>query len=85
MNTTAIDYILKKLEIAADAMQFDIDGLECYRTLCQIVTDYHYDGIKPTAEQKMFVGETLENLCITLRLNYHILLDEAIAKAWGDK
>lgn len=83
MKTKAINYILKQIEIKADAIGYDIDANPDYCKVCQIVTDFEYDGIVPTLEQKQFCADTLDLLCAGLSLNYNQLLDEAIQKCYA--
>lgn len=82
MKTKAINYILKQIEIKADTVGYDIDANPDYCKVCQIVTDFEYDGIVPTLEQKQFCAETLDLLCAGLNLNYYGLLDEALKKCY---
>ena len=80
MNITAIDYILKRIEVAADSIGFVIDNCPTYCESCQIITDYQYEGIVPTYEQRVLIAETLETLCFLLKLDYLALMNEAMAK-----
>lgn len=82
MKTKAINYILKQIEIKADAIGYYIDANPDYCKVCQIVTDFEYDSIVPTLEQKQFCAETLDLLCAGLSLNYYGLLDEALKKCY---
>lgn len=84
MKTKAIDYIIKTIERKADAVGFNIDELANYRRMCQIVTDFDYDGKVPTFEEKAFCAETLQNLCSFFGIQYDVLLDEAIGKCYGE-
>ena len=83
MMTKAINYILKVIERKADAIGYDIDRNPDYCKVCQIVTDFEYDGTIPTIDQKQFCADTLNLLCAGLSLNYHNLLDEAIQKCYA--
>lgn len=83
MRAPIVDTMLKKLEIAADAQDFPIDASEPYKAMCQIVTDYVYDGIHPTTEQKQFIAETLRAAYTALGLDYEQTLDELIEKEWN--
>lgn len=83
MKTKAINYILKQIEIKADAISYDIDANPDYCKVCQIVTDFEYDGTVPTLDQKQFCAEIIETLCRGLSLNYHGLLDEALQKCYA--
>ena len=82
MKTKAINYILKAIERKADAIEYDIDRNPDYCKVCQIVTDFEYDGTVPTLDQKQFCADTIDRLCTGLSLNYHSLLDEAIQKCY---
>ena len=83
MKTKAINYILKAIESKADAIGYDIDSHPGYCKVCQIVTDFEYDGTVPTLDQKQFCADTINLLCAGLSLNYHNLLDEAIQKCYA--
>lgn len=83
MRAPIIDSMLRKLEIAADTQDFPIDESKPYKEMCQIVTDYVYDGTLPTAEQKQFIAETLRAMYIALGLNYEQTLTELIEKEWN--
>ena len=83
MRAPVVDSMLKKLEIAADEQGFPIDDNEDYKAVCKIVTDYVYDGIKPTTNKKLFVAQTLQNLYRGLGLDYYKTLDELIEKEWN--
>ena len=78
MKTRAIDSILKAIENKAIEVGYDIDRNPDYIKMCQIITDFDYDGIVPTFEQKAFCADTLERLCNGLGLNYTILLFKAL-------
>lgn len=78
MKTKAIDHIIKTIERKADEIGYDIDNNPDYILMCRIVTDFDYDGIVPTYEEKAFCADTLERLCGGLGLQYHALLDEAL-------
>ena len=80
MKTKAIDYIIKTVERKADEVQFNIDENADYRKVCQIVTDFDYDGKIPTFEEKVFCANTLQNLCSFFGLQYDVLLDKAIGE-----
>ena len=80
MKLRTIDTIIKTIEIKADEVGYAIDRNPDYCQVCQIITDFDYDGIVPTFEQKVFCAETLEMLCKGLGINYHAL----IIKAWED-
>ena len=80
MKLRTIDTIIKTIEIKADEIGYAIDCNPDYCKVCQIVTDFDYDGIVPTFEQKVFCAEALEMLCQGLGINYHAL----IIKAWED-
>lgn len=84
MKTKAIDYIIKTIERKADAVGYDIDQDLNYRKMCQIVTDFDYEGKVPTYAEKHFCAEVLELLCDGLGLRYHSLLDEALKKCYGE-
>lgn len=84
MKTKAIDYIIKAIERKADEVGFNIDENANYRRMCQIVTDFDYDGTVPAYKEKVFCAETLQNLCSFLGLQYDVLLDEAIGKCYGE-
>lgn len=84
MKTKAIDYIIKNIERKADEVGYDIDNDLNYRKVCQIVTDFDYEGKVPTYEEKRFCAEVLELLSDGLGLRYHALLDEGLAKAMGE-
>lgn len=79
MKTKAIDYIIRRIEEKADAIGYDIDNNPDYLLMCRIITDFDYDGIVPTIEQKMFCARTLELLCNGLGLQYYTLLDAGLA------
>lgn len=79
MKTKAIDYIIRRIEEKADAIGYDIDSNPDYLLMCRIITDFDYDGIVPTTEQKMFCAHTLELLCNGLGLQYYTLLDAGLA------
>ena len=83
MKAPIIDTMLKKLEIAADAQDFPIDASDPYKKMCQIVTDYVYDGIHPTTEQKQFIAETLRAAYTAQGLDYEQTLTELIEKEWN--
>lgn len=83
MKTKAIDYIIKAIERKADKVGYDIDNNSDYLLVCRIITDYDYDGIVPTFEQKKFCADTLELLCDGLGLQYYNLLDEGMKKYYG--
>lgn len=79
MKTKAIDYIIKAIERKADEVHYEIDQNPDYILMCRIITDFDYDGIAPTAEQKLFCADTLARLCLGLGLNYTSLLDQGLA------
>ena len=83
MKAPIIDTMLKKLETAADAQGILIDENEDYKAMCQIVTDYVYDGTIPTVEQKQYIAETLRAMYNTLGLNYEQTLTYLIEKEWN--
>lgn len=83
MKAPIIDTMLKKLETAADAQGILIDENEDYKAMCQIVTDYVYDGTIPTVEQKQYIAETLRAMYNTLGLNYEQTLNYLIEKEWN--
>ena len=78
MKTRAIDRIIRAIERKADEIGYNIDGNPDYILVCRIITDFDYDGIVPTYEQKAFCADTLERLCNGLGLQYCTLLDEAL-------
>lgn len=80
MKVKAIDAILKAIEIAADDAGWRLDEISVYCEVCQIVTDFDYNGIVPTFEQKQFCAEVLETMCGLLGINYLRLLIEALEK-----
>ena len=80
MKVKAIDTILKAIEVAADNADWAIDSNAAYCEVCQIVTDFDYNGIVPTFEQKQFCAEMLEMMCRLLDINYLQLLTEALEK-----
>lgn len=80
MKLRTIDSIMKAIEIKADEIGYAIDSNPDYCQVCYILTDFDYDGIVPTFEQKVFCAETLERLCKGLGINYHAL----IIKAWEE-
>lgn len=80
MKVKAIDTILKAIEVAADNAGWRLDKISAYCEVCQIVTDFDYNGIEPTFEQKQFCAETLETMCLLLGINYLQLLIEALEK-----
>lgn len=84
MKTKAINYILKAIESKADAIGYDIDRNPDYCKVCQIVTDFEYDGTVPTLDQKQFCAEIMETLCNGLGLQYYQLLDESMKKFYGE-
>ena len=80
MKLKTIDRVMKAIETKADEVGFAIDQHPDYLLVCRIVTDFDYDKIIPTFEQKLFCAETLEALCMVLGINYHAL----IIQAWED-
>ena len=81
MKTTAIDYILRAIETAADARNYPIEEIADYCAVCQILTNFDHDGTLPTPEQKMFIAETLETMCKCFGIDYGALLHRAICVA----
>lgn len=80
MKTKAIDFIIKTIECKADEVGYNIDENTDYRRMCQIVTDFDYEGKVPTYEEKVFCAELLEDLCTMVGLRYDLLLDKAIGE-----
>ena len=80
MKVKVIDVILKAIEVAADNAGWKLDENSAYCEVCQIVTDFDYNGIIPTFEQKQFCAEMLEVFCALLGINYLQLLIEALEK-----
>lgn len=80
MKTKAIDFIIKAIERKADEVGYNIDENADYRRMCQIVTDFDYDGKVPTHEEKVFCAELLKDLCTMVGLRYDLLLYKAIGE-----
>jgi hypothetical protein len=80
MMIKAIDYVVKAIETKADAVGYEIDGHTPYRAMCQIITDFEYEGKEPTFAEKEYCANTLKDLCAYLGLNYAFLLEKAIAR-----
>ena len=80
MMVRSINYILKQIERKADTIGYDIDANADYCLVCQIITDFEYDGTIPTMEQRQFCADTLKALCAVVGLNYGCLLTEAMSQ-----
>ena len=80
MKIKAIDYILKVIENHSAEQGFDIDNYEPYLKVCEIVTNFDFNGKEPTYDEKVFCGETIQNLMDMLKLNYMAFLNEALKK-----
>ena len=80
MMIKAIEYMVKAIEIKDDAIDYQIDECTSYRTMCQIITDFEYEGKEPTFAEKEYCANTLKDLCAYLGLNYAFLLEKAIKR-----
>ena len=75
MNINAINFILRTCERVAD---FDLDTLSDYVKVCEIIAGIEFRHMVPTYEQRAFVGDTLENLCTGLGLDWHTMATIAL-------
>ena len=80
MMIKAIDYMVKAIETKADAVDYKIDECTSYCAMCQIITDFEYEGKEPTFAEKEYCANTLKDLCAYLGLNYAFLLEKAIVR-----